>query len=78
MFKVAAKLSDVTLRRGTESFFVLAAEVRGVFIAHMGHGARRVQVFAEQQAELLLLFIGIHNAWDKVTHLVFVKKRGKR
>jgi hypothetical protein len=26
---------------------------------------------------LLLLFVGIHNAWDTVTHLVFVEKRGK-
>jgi hypothetical protein len=26
-------------------------------------------------AALLRLFIGIHNAWDTVTHLVFVRKR---
>ena len=26
----------------------------------------------------LLLFIGIHNAWDTVTHLVFIEKQGKR
>jgi hypothetical protein len=26
---------------------------------------------------LLLLFIGIHNAWDTVMHLVFVENRGK-
>ena len=26
-------------------------------------------------AALLLLFIGIHNAWDTVTYHVFVKKR---
>jgi hypothetical protein len=24
---------------------------------------------------LLLLFIGIHNAWDTVTHLVFIEKK---
>ena len=27
---------------------------------------------------LLLLFVGIHNAWDTVTHLVFVRRRGQR
>jgi hypothetical protein len=27
---------------------------------------------------LLLLFTGIHNAWDTITHLVFVEKRGKQ
>jgi hypothetical protein len=26
-------------------------------------------------ATLLLLFVGIHNAWDAVTYLVLVKKR---
>jgi hypothetical protein len=35
-------------------------------------------LFLVGAAALLLLFIGIHNAWDTVMHLVFVEKRGKR
>ncbi|HEY0321567.1 MAG TPA: hypothetical protein VGC66_11460 [Pyrinomonadaceae bacterium] len=38
----------------------------------------RPALFVVGAAALLLLFIGIHNAWDTVTHLVFVEKRGKR
>jgi hypothetical protein len=29
-------------------------------------------------AALLLLFVGIHNAWDTVTYHVFVRKRDDR
>lgn len=29
-------------------------------------------------AAALLLFVGIHNAWDAVTYHVFVKKRGQQ
>src|SRR5215216_3527320 len=46
-FNVATELSDVTLRRSAEKFFVLAAKVRRVFIAHAVPRARRVQVLAE-------------------------------
>jgi hypothetical protein len=35
----------------------------------------RAALFGVASAALLLLFIGIHNAWDNVTYLVFVKKR---
>ncbi len=35
----------------------------------------RDALFAVAGAALLLLFIGIHNAWDAVTYHVFVKKR---
>lgn len=38
----------------------------------------RPALFLVGAAALLLLFVGIHNAWDTVTHLVFVEKRGKR
>jgi hypothetical protein len=38
----------------------------------------RPALFLVGAAALLLLFIGIHNAWDTVMHLVFVEKRGKR
>jgi hypothetical protein len=38
----------------------------------------RPALFLVGAAALLLLFIGIHNAWDTVMHLVFVEKQGKR
>jgi len=38
----------------------------------------RTALFLVGAAALLLLFIGIHNAWDTVIHLVFVESRGKR
>ena len=34
-------------------------------------------LFGVGAAALLLLFIGIHNAWDAVTYHVFVKKHGR-
>lgn len=37
----------------------------------------RIALFIVGAAALLLLFIGIHNAWDTVTHLVYAVKRGK-
>ncbi len=38
----------------------------------------RTALFLVGAAALLLLFVGIHNAWDTVTHLVFVEKQRKR
>ena len=35
-------------------------------------------LFLTAAVALLLLFVGIHNAWDTVTHLVFVEKEGQR
>lgn len=35
----------------------------------------RPALFFVAAAALLLLFIGIHNAWDMVTYHVFVKKQ---
>ncbi len=35
----------------------------------------RIALFVVAAASLLLLFIGIHNAWDAVTYHVFVQKR---
>ena len=49
-------------------------------LAGAGFTARsheRSALFLAAAAALLLLFIGIHNAWDTVTHLVFVQRRGK-
>ena len=38
----------------------------------------RAALFLVGATALLLLFIGIHNAWDTVTHLVFVEKQRNR
>lgn len=38
----------------------------------------RTALFLVGAAALLLLFVGIHNAWDTVTHLVFAQERGGR
>jgi hypothetical protein len=44
-------------------------------IAAYGTRSRvRVALFGVGTAALLLLFVGIHNAWDAVTYHVFVKK----
>jgi hypothetical protein len=34
----------------------------------------RCALFAVGAAALLLLFTGIHNAWDLVTHIVFMRR----
>ena len=46
--------------------------------AFAARSSARTALFIVGAAALLLLFIGIHNAWDTVMHLVFVEKRGKR
>jgi len=38
----------------------------------------RGALFGVGAAALLLLFIGIHNAWDAVTYQVFLKKQGQQ
>ena len=38
----------------------------------------RPALFAVAVAALVLLFVGIHNAWDAVTYNVFVRKREQR
>jgi uncharacterized membrane protein SirB2 len=52
------------------------AMLGGAAFAARSHA--RTALFIVSAAALLLLFIGIHNAWDTVTHLVFVEKRGKQ
>jgi len=54
------------------AYAVLAASA---FIAYL-HA--RPALFAVGAVALLLLFIGIHNAWDTVTYHVFVRKRRPR
>jgi hypothetical protein len=46
--------------------------------AFAARSSAHTALFLVGAAALMLLFIGIHNAWDTVTHLVFVEKRGKR
>lgn len=46
--------------------------------AYLAYAHARPALFLVGAAALLLLFIGIHNAWDAVTYHVFVKKRKKR
>ena len=38
----------------------------------------RATLFTVAAAALLLLFVGIHNAWDAVTYHVFVRRRGQK
>ena len=52
------------------------AVLAGSALAARSH--ERTSLFLVGAAALLLLFVGIHNAWDTVTHLVFVRRRGKR
>ena len=52
------------------------AMLAGSAFAAQSH--ERTALFLVGASALLLLFIGIHNAWDTVTHLVFVRKEGKR
>jgi hypothetical protein len=62
-------------------FHVLLPLASYAMLAGSAFAARshvRTALFLVGAAALLLLFIGIHNAWDTVTHLVFVEKRGKR
>ena len=46
--------------------------------AFAAHSYARPAQFIVGAAALLLLFVGIHNAWDAVTYHVFVRRRGQR
>jgi len=46
--------------------------------AYLAHSHARPALFVLGAATLLLLFVGIHNAWDAVTYHVFIKKREQR
>jgi hypothetical protein len=52
------------------------AMLAGSVFAARSHA--RTALFIVGAAALLLLFTGIHNAWDTVMHLVFVEKQGRR
>jgi len=49
---------------------LIASAIAGLFF-------ERPALFGVAAATALLLFVGIHNAWDNVTYHVFIKKPGK-
>lgn len=62
-------------------FHVLLPLAAYVGLAGSAFAARafaRTALFFAGTAALMLLFTGIHNAWDTVTHLVFVHQRGEQ
>jgi hypothetical protein len=62
-------------------FHVLLPIAAYITLAVSAYGSRfhvREALFGVGAAVLLLLFTGIHNAWDAVTYHVFVKKQGPR
>jgi hypothetical protein len=63
------------------SFHVLlpiVAYLALVISAGMAHSCERPALFLVAAAVLLLLFIGIHNAWDIATYHLFSRKRNQR
>ena len=56
----------------------LAAYAMLAGTALAAHSYTRQALFLVGTAALLLLFIGIHNAWDAVTYHVFVRNRGRQ
>lgn len=53
----------------------LAAYAALAVSALVVHSYTRPALFVLGAATLLLLFVGIHNAWDAVTYYIFVKKQ---
>jgi hypothetical protein len=53
----------------------LAAYLMMALAAALARTYEHCALFAVGAASLLLLFVGIHNAWDLVTHIVFVRRR---
>jgi hypothetical protein len=53
----------------------LAAYALLVILAFAALYSTREALFGVGAAALLLLFIGIHNAWDSIAYLVYVKKQ---
>jgi uncharacterized membrane protein len=57
------------------AYAILAASA---YMAHLAHSDVRPAVFLVGAAALLLLFIGIHNAWDAVTYHVFARSKQEK
>jgi hypothetical protein len=45
--------------------------------AYAARANLREAMFGVAASSLLLLFNGIHNAWDSVTYSVFIRRRGQ-
>jgi hypothetical protein len=56
----------------------LAAYAMLASSAYVARAFARTALFFVGSAALMLLFTGIHNAWDTVMHLVFVEPRGEQ
>lgn len=56
----------------------LAAYVMIALAAALARSHERCALFGVGAAALVLLFVGIHNAWDLVTHMVFFRRRLQR
>jgi len=52
----------------------LAAYITLSASAYLARSYGQEALFGIAAAELLLLFIGIHNAWDAVTYHVYIKR----
>jgi hypothetical protein len=46
--------------------------------AYLARSSARTALFLVAAASLLLLFVGIHNAWDAVTYHVFVRSKQEK
>jgi hypothetical protein len=83
-FVVARRMKAQTAYRPVFSdwlFHVLLPLAAYAALAGAAFAARsrlRPALFVAGAAVLLLLFVGIHNAWDTVTHLVFVEGRRRK
>ena len=83
-FVVARRMRTQTIYRPVFYdwfFYVLLPLAAYATLAGSAFAARyhaRTSLFLVAAAALLLLFVGINNAWDTVTHLVFVGNQGKR
>jgi hypothetical protein len=81
---LAAILCDPELAK-FRRMFLLIVRLKGVRHERDGTGTgflaarrtRKQKQFAVGAAALLLLFVGIHNAWDAVTYHIFVKESGR-
>ena len=56
----------------------LAAYAMLAVSAYVARSHARLALFVVGVATLLLLFVGIHNAWDAITYHVFVNRPGQR
>ena len=63
---------------GIGALLPFVAYVMLVVAAGLAHSQVRLSWFLAAGAALLLLFIGIHNAWDAATYHIFSRTRGEQ